>query len=64
MNPYLSAFNNLVLKFNDELIETFPEEKDFKIYKTGLNFIISNNKKKICELFKEYIFDYKVPILN
>ena len=31
MAHYLSAFNNLILKFNDDLIVVFPEENDFKV---------------------------------
>ena len=33
MTSYISAFNNLILKFNQELIETFPEENEFKCIK-------------------------------
>lgn len=33
MTTYLTAFNNLIFKFTDDLIETFPEENDFKVYR-------------------------------
>ena len=63
-SPYLTAFNNLTLKFIDELIETFPEENDFKVYKTGINFLHRANAKKFCLLFKNYISVYKTKIIN
>ena len=52
MTTYLTAFNNLVLKFNDDLIYIFPEENDFKVYKRGICMLNSANAKKICILFK------------
>ena len=63
-NQYLSAFNNLVIKFNEDLITTFPEENDFKVYKRAIEFINSNNKKKICSLFKNYMILYRTKILE
>ena len=63
-SQYLSAFNNLVIKFNDDLITTFPEENDFKVYKRAIEFINSNNKKKICTLFKNYMILYRKKILE
>ena len=61
---YLSAFNNLILKFNDDLIVVFPEENDFKVYRRGLEFLISSNAKKVCKLFKIYTFNYRQKILD
>ncbi len=63
-NPYLKAFNNLVIKFNEDLIFTFPEENDFKVYKRGIMLINTANAKKICILFKEYMIYYKKKILD
>lgn len=61
---YLSAFNNLILKFNDDLIKVFPEENDFKVYKRGIEFLIKNNAKKVCNLFKINTFNYRQKILD
>jgi hypothetical protein len=61
---YLSAFNNLILKFNDDLIKVFPEENDFKVYKRGIEFLIKNNAKKVCNLFKINTFNYRKQILD
>lgn len=63
-NQYLIAFNNLVIKFIDDLISTFPEENDFKIYKRAIQMLNSANSKKFCQLFKNYILIYKKCILN
>ena len=63
-NPLLSAFNNLVIKFNDDLISTFPEENDFKVYKRGIILLNSANSKKICSLFKNYMVLYKPKIIE
>jgi len=64
MSTYLTAFNNLVLKFNDDLIYTFPEENDFKVYKRGIIMLNSANAKKICLLFKNYSVIYRSQIEN
>jgi len=61
---YLSAFNNLILKFNDDLIVVFPEENDFKVYRRGIEFLISSNAKKACNLFKIYTFNYRQKIID
>ena len=61
-NTYLTAFNNLVIKFNDDLILTFPEENDFKVYKRGIIMINLANAKKICSLYKNYMILYRAQI--
>jgi hypothetical protein len=61
-NTFLSAFNNLVLKFNDDLISTFPEENDFKVYKRGIMLLNSAHSKKMCLLFKDYMVFYRQKI--
>ena len=64
MTTYLTAFNNLIFKFTDDLIETFPEENDFKVYKRALTILKSANAKKMCVIFKSYSHMYKEKILN
>jgi len=61
-NTFLTAFNNLVIKFNDDLIMTFPEENDFKVYKRGIMMINLANAKKICSLYKNYMILYRKKI--
>lgn len=62
MTSYLTAFNTVVFNFNDDLIETFPEENDFKVYRRGLEWLKQSNAKKICNLFKVYTFPYREKI--
>ena len=61
---FLTAFNNLILKFIDELILLFPEDSDFAHYKLKILFLKKANAKKLCELFKIYIYNYKDEINN
>ena len=63
-NTYLTAFNNLVIKFNEDLIDVFPEENDFKVYKRGIIMLKSANAKKICNLYKEYMILYRTKIIE
>ena len=58
MTSYISAFNNLILKFNQELIETFPEENEFKVYKRSLEWLMKSNVKKD-NLFKVYTINFR-----
>ena len=61
---FLTAFNNLILKFIEELIVLFPEDADFSHYKLKILFLKKANARKLCELFKIYINDYKNEINN
>ena len=61
---YLTAFNNLVIKFNQELINTFPEENDFKVYKKAIILLNKTNAKKICLLFKSYSNEFRDQIIQ
>jgi len=64
MTSYLTAFNTVVFNFNDDLIQTFPEENDFKVYRRGLEWLKESNAKKICNLFKVYTFNYREKIIS
>ena len=64
MTSYISAFNNLILKFNQELIETFPEENEFKVYKRSLEWLMKSNVKKVCNLFKVYTINFREKIVQ
>ena len=64
MTSYLTAFNTVVFNFNDDLIRTFPEENDFKVYRRGLEWLKESNAKKICNLFKVYTFNYREKIIS
>jgi len=60
----LTAFNNLIFRFVDDLIDTFPEENDFKVYKRTFTILKSANAKKMCNLFKVYSYNYREKILS
>ena len=64
MTTYLTAFNNIIFKFIDDLIETFPEENDFKVYKRTLTLLKTANAKTMCNLFKNYSYIYREKILS
>lgn len=60
----LTAFNNIIFRFVDDLIDTFPEENDFKVYKRTFNILKSANAKKMCNLFQIYSYNYREKILS
>lgn len=64
MATYLTAFNNIIFEFVDDLIATFPEENDFKVYKRTLSLLKSANAKKMCLIFKNYSYEYRDKIIN
>lgn len=59
-----TAFNNVLLDFMDDCILVFPEEKDFNVFKKGIELLKKFNPKKIPLLFKEYVKFYKTEIKN
>jgi hypothetical protein len=59
---FLTAFNNIIFKFIDDLISTFPEESEFKVYKQTLIILKAANAKKMCLLFKNYSYIYREKI--
>ena len=61
---YITAFNNLVVRFNDDLIQTFPEEKDFKTYRKGIILLNSINNKKVSVMFNNYSNLYREKIIS
>lgn len=58
----LGAFNNIIIKFIEELIETFPEENEFKVFKNGLLLLKKSNPRKVLTLFKYYSINFKDQI--
>jgi len=60
----LTAFNNLIFRFVDDLIDTFPEDDDFKVYKRTFTILKLANAKKMCNLFKVYSYNYREKILD
>ena len=64
MTTVLSAFNNQLFLFLDDLITVFPEDNDFKTAKTSLELLKKTNPRKILELFRSYVVPYNDLIMN
>ena len=52
---YLSAFNSQLIKFFEDLSETFPEEKEIRAALEGLQFARKSNPRLILDMFYEHI---------
>ena len=62
---YLSAFNSQLIKFFEDLLETFPEEKDIRAALEGLQFARKANPRLILDLFYEHVArDLREAILS
>lgn len=59
----LGAFNNVLTDFIDDCILVFPEDRDFKVYKKGVNMLVKVNPKKVLTVFTEYTTIYREKIL-
>jgi len=59
-----SAFNSLMFEFIDELIETFPEEKELKVFKNAALSLKKANHKKLVETFMAEVSQYSDQIMN
>ena len=60
----LSAFNNNLNKFVIELIQTYPQEHNFTVFKNTISLMQRVNPRKVLQLFIEYIDPYKNKLLN
>jgi hypothetical protein len=61
----LSAFNNQLLNFFEELCTTFPEEKDIKMATEAIKGAKKINPRLILDLFQEHVYkDLSPAILN
>jgi hypothetical protein len=52
----LSAFNNQLINFFDELCSTFPEEKDIKMATEGIKGARKVNPRLILDLFRDHVY--------
>ena len=55
----IKAFNKLVFQFNDDLIEVFPLENDFKVSRNTFELLDKVNYKKIFELVGPHLIIHK-----
>jgi hypothetical protein len=60
----LSAFNNQLVAFFEDMSDTYPEEKDIKQAADGLKALKKINPKLIHKTFMEVVYtEFKEPIL-
>ena len=52
----LGAFNTQLIRFFEELTETYPEERDIKLALEGLQGVKKINPKLILDLFYEHVY--------
>ena len=58
------AFNSVLDEFIDELINTFPEERQIKVYQNQYNLLKKSNNRAVCEGFMKTIQPYINDIQN
>ena len=51
----VSAFNKIMVEFAKNLETTFPEDKDFLVFRRGIEDIIKHNSLLPSQMFKVYI---------
>lgn len=59
----LGAFNNQLVRFFEDLYDTFPEERDIKSALELIKFAKASNPKLILDLFHDHVYiDLNEPI--
>ena len=61
---WVSVFNAKFTEFIKDLIETFPDDKDFKLCKQSFSLLQMVDEKKPVEMFQIYAMKYKERIMN
>ena len=65
MNSVLyTAYNTLAIKFNEELIEVFPKDIDFKVSLNTIKLIEKTTKRKLFDLVSPQLLMYHEYIRN
>lgn len=59
-----TAFNKKFLEFLDDLIQTFPEDRDFRTFKSTVVIIINIDARKLRAVFNIAIPKYKKHIME
>jgi hypothetical protein len=61
----LGAFNTQLIRFFEDLSESFPEEREIKMSLEAIQGLKKINPRMICDLFHEYVYvPLKEPILR
>ena len=65
MNSVLyTAYNTLAIKFNEELIEVFPKDIDFKVCLNTIKLIEKTTKRKLFDMVSPQLLMYHEYIRN
>jgi hypothetical protein len=60
----ITCFNNKLEEFLKDLINTFPEDNDFKLFKNSFSLLKQLNPKQPQQIFHKYAPEYKQHILD
>jgi hypothetical protein len=60
---YYQLFNNKMSEFIKDLINVFPEDKDFKLFKNSFDLLKINKEDQPCKVFSSVIKNFKDQIL-
>ena len=59
---YLTAFVTQMVNFINDMILICPKDTDFKVFKNGIFLLKKTNPKKIANIFRDYITQYRKKI--
>ena len=61
---WITVFNEKFLEFIKDLIQTFPEDKDFKLCKQSFSLLQMVDERKPSEMFRAYALKYQDRIMK
>lgn len=61
---WTNCFNEKFIEFINELIETFPDDKDFKLFKSSYNMMKMMNDNAPIEIFRAHAMEYRDKIIE
>tara|TARA_B110000444_G_C18545400_1_gene457727 strand:- start:9 stop:410 length:402 start_codon:yes stop_codon:yes gene_type:complete len=62
---FYNIFNTKIIEFLNDLIHLFPNDYNFKMYKTAINLVKLADNKKPLQYYKKFVTDeYKEHINN
>ena len=64
-DKFYTIFNTKITEFLDDLIRLFPDDADFKMYKTAISLAKLADEKKPLQYYKKFVTEeYKEHIRN
>lgn len=60
----LSGFNNVLIKFLDKILKWYPDLKDIKTIRSGIETLKKYNPRLVLDEFMGYIGKYYIEIFN